>query len=250
MPLRIAVIAEAHYDFRVVSTLFDRAALESKDMPEWIRDDPQQFEVERVFSGINEAEEFTVRKSVKSRSKNFGKGFQNVSKFGTGLGDDLRDTERCVSLAVLADQKLNILLLSRDSDGKSERLESWRKVKEKFQNEISFQIVLASQHCKLEAWILNGFVPNNSKEEQRLKEMRQELGFPPVEQAEKLWAGRGAKKCPKRVLSLLCDKDREREERCWNETDLKILRENGTNTGLSAFLEDVENSCVPMFSMD
>jgi hypothetical protein len=247
MALNIAVIAEAKADFRVVSGLFDRVILSSDKTPAYIKDDPEQIKTERRFSGIQGGEEYTKRCHVKTEHKAFGRGPGLGSRFGTGLEDDLRDTERCVQLAILKGHNIDVLIISRDSDGKEERITSWQQVKIKYIN-TPFKIILAGQHCKLEAWILNGFLPKNESEKALLSELRSDLGFSPVSQAERLTAASaGAKKNPKKVLHSLTNSDMNREESCWSETPLDTLHNNGKKTGLSQYLLDIEDECVLLF---
>ncbi len=248
MALKIAVIAEAHADFRVVSTLFDRVVMATEGTPNYIREDSEQLEAEREFCALEEFDErgFTARSRIKSMHSGFGRG--GGSRFGKGLGNDLRDTEKCVKLAVKIDDPIDVLILSRDTDGVEERQESWRTVQDGFAAEVDFKIILAGQHCKLEAWLLNGFSPSEPAEESRLAELRQELGFSPVTQAERLNArSHGAKKDAKRVLECLTAGDFAREETCYAEASLDTLKTNGAKSGLKAYLEDVEAECVPLF---
>ncbi|MFM6134788.1 MAG: hypothetical protein ACKPCP_11580 [Sphaerospermopsis kisseleviana] len=41
-------------------------------------------------------------------------------------------------------------------------------------------------------------------------------------------------------MEQLTGKDMEREKLCWEETSLEILRARGVNTGLTAYLQEVE----------
>ena len=46
------------------------------------------------------------------------------------------------------------------------------------------------------------------------------------------------------ILEQLTKKDMEREKQCWEDTSLEILRERGVNTGLTDYLQEVEQRLV------
>ncbi|NEP45421.1 MAG: hypothetical protein F6K25_04335 [Okeania sp. SIO2G4] len=43
------------------------------------------------------------------------------------------------------------------------------------------------------------------------------------------------------MLEKLTGGDFERERKCWEETDLEILRNRGLSTGLTDYMSEVEN---------
>lgn len=45
---------------------------------------------------------------------------------------------------------------------------------------------------------------------------------------------------PKVVVEQLTGKDMEREQQCWEDTSLKLLRERGVHTGLTAYIQEIE----------
>jgi len=249
MAALIAVVAEAREDAEVCVGLTRRVVAASLSTPDWIRDDPAQLEVELRFAGLETDTEFTprhcIKASAKARALPNGREIQRLRKFGTPIGDDFADTWKAVALAVDDDRNFAAVIVSRDTDGKLDRWESWKKVKKTFGGKTL--VIVAAQHCMLEAWLLNGFVPCNDAEIGRLREERSDLGFDPVKKAERLTAEpEQAKKSAKRVLTKLTSDDVDRRRMCWEGTDLTILRENGEETGLSEFLVDLENEVVPL----
>ena len=105
----------------------------------------------------------------------------------------------------------------------------------------------ASWHCKLEAWLLNGYSPDSDGEQELYDSERAELGFCPVVKAEQLSAKNDtAKKSAKRVLNRLTNDDAERRKQCWEETSLDTLRSNGANTRLASFLDQIEAELQPL----
>jgi hypothetical protein len=105
--------------------------------------------------------------------------------------------------------------------------------------------VLALPNAKREAWVLNGFDPKTPKERKVLEQLREEIGLDPCEKAHRLNAPtRGTPRDAKRALSKLTDDNREREQACWLETEWKVLRSRGVETGLTQFLADVKEVLV------
>jgi hypothetical protein len=111
------------------------------------------------------------------------------------------------------------------------------------------QVIIGVAHTKLECWILAGFVPQDTAETARLVELRSELGFEPTGNSERLTAKHDQdKRSAKRVLRLLSEDDRSRERECMMQTELSILRQNGIECGLAAYLDEVEAKLVPLFA--
>ena len=111
----------------------------------------------------------------------------------------------------------------------------------------SFKIVLGRPNAKREAWVLAGFDPADDDEIERLRDVRQELGFAPNEHSERLDATDDlARRSAKRVHGLLIGKDHDRERRCWMETDLDVLGRRGAGNGLCDFLGEVKDWIVPL----
>ncbi len=90
-------------------------------------------------------------------------------------------------------------------------------------------------------------------EQARLDAVRKDLGFDPREKAAELNPGRvhtqegkPVKRSTKRILEELTEGKWEREERCWCQTPLDVLRERGVASGLTDFLEEVDACLVPL----
>ncbi len=250
MPTHIAVVAEAREDAEICTGLAKRVIQESATTPDWIRDDPEQLAVEVEFAGLELETAFTPRRRIKAiaeeRALPHKREIQRLRKFGTPIGEDFADTWKVVALAAADDRDFDAVIVSRDTDGHLERWESWKAVKEE-SADADIVVILAAQHCKLEAWLLNGFVADDDSEKGRLDAERANLGFDPVKQAERLSAkSETAKKNAKRVLRELTAHDSERRRMCWEQTDLGVLRENGEATGLAEYLVDVEAELVPL----
>ena len=101
--------------------------------------------------------------------------------------------------------------------------------------------MIGAANPKREAWVLNGFEPETPVEDKSLAELRQDLGFHPCERAERLTAKKDtAKRSARRVLGVLTGASYEREQKCWKETPLVLLKRRGEKTGLHDYLVEVE----------
>ncbi len=153
MPTLIAVVAEAREDAEVCTGLAMRVIQESAATPDWSRDDREQLAVEVEFAGLEPETGFTPRRRIKAiaeeRALPHKRAIQRLRKFGTPIGEDFADTWKVVALAASDDRDFDAVIVSRDSDGSLERWESWRAVKENFE-EAEIVVILAAQHCKLE----------------------------------------------------------------------------------------------------
>jgi hypothetical protein len=50
------------------------------------------------------------------------------------------------------------------------------------------------------------------------------------------------------VVAQLTDGNMEREKLCWEDTDLKVLREIGVHTGLTDYMQEVEQRLIPIIA--
>ena len=106
-----------------------------------------------------------------------------------------------------------------------------------------FQIVCGFPDPEREVWVLAGFDPCNDQEQQRLDDLQKALGFSPVHRASQLRdKARGAPRNIKRVLQELIGDDLEREAQCWTAPPLETLRQRGIDTGLTAFLAELDTA--------
>lgn len=112
---------------------------------------------------------------------------------------------------------------------------------------VPFKIVLGCPDPMREAWVLAGFDPETDDERASLAAERQRLGFCPSEEAKQLTAkDEQATHNPKRVLHELTAGDRDREARCWTAAPLETLRARGQASGLTAFLDEVAATVIPL----
>ncbi|MEG4524604.1 hypothetical protein QUB61_17545 [Microcoleus sp. C2D2] len=100
-----------------------------------------------------------------------------------------------------------------------------------------------------EAWVLNGFIPSDREEKQILKEITTQLTFNPCEESHRLrnsLTEPDRLRNPKVVVEKLTGGRMEREQQCWEETPLEYLREKGVDTGLTAYIKEIEERLIPI----
>jgi hypothetical protein len=120
--------------------------------------------------------------------------------------------------------------------------------------ESSLEIIIGTADRMREAWVLNGFIPSNAnqKEQETLEKIKIKLSFDPCEEAHRLRSNSREEpervRNPKVVLEELTGDDRLREQQCWEETRLELLQQRGSNTGLAAYLKEIEQRLIPIFS--
>ncbi len=141
---------------------------------------------------------------------------------------------------------LDGVMFVRDQDDKPERrngLEQFRK-----QKEVVIPVVVGLAVVERENWVISGFEPIDEPEDSRLADERQKLGFDPRIRSHQLTACKDdqANRSPKRVLRKLSGGAHVREQQCWRETDLEVLKERGTENGLTLFLEEVREKFAPL----
>ena len=140
------------------------------------------------------------------------------------------------------DEPIDAVVLLWDTDEqRRDRPEGVKAARDEARRWAPFQIVCGFPDPEREAWVLAGFDPRDDTERQRLEELHRDLGFSPVYRAVRLRdKDSGALRDIKRVLAILTGDDPDREARCWIDPSLATLRARGADTGLSAFLDELE----------
>ncbi|WP_242045408.1 hypothetical protein [Anabaena catenula] len=142
-------------------------------------------------------------------------------------------------------RQIKAVLFIRDLDNQPERKEGIEQARlEHFNKTPKLEIIIGAADPKREAWVLNGFIPFNQQEEQILEEIKNKLSFDPSLESHRLRAT--SEKEPERIRNVkvvveqLTGNDMEREKQCWEDTNLKHLRERGVDTGLTNYMCEVE----------
>lgn len=240
------VIVEGPEDARTACALADRVVVE--EGPHWL--DSHTRDAMRMWTGLQRDADFTQWTDVKALARERNIRNLGFPKSGQPGGADLAQARKAIILHVLMteEDEAPALLLVRDTDAERQSRRDLEQARRQSENPEWLTVVIGVAHPKREAWVLNGFDPENKDEEEMLADLKQELGCDPRADAHTLIAtSTGAKTNAKRVHGELVDPNSERERRCWEETDLTVLRERGAETGLAAFLEEVEERLLPLF---
>ena len=239
MSQSIAVVYEAEADFRTGTELADRVLVEAID---WL--DADLILHQRQWIGEAGQERLTwkaiPRLALAARVRATGH-FEGESGHA-----DARAGRRAIRYLVEAFPHLAGIVLLRDQDDQPERRLGLEQARSEHHG--LPEVVIGLAIVEREAWVISGFVPQDSTEQTRLDAERQTLGFYPHERSHQLTACKDdtAPRSPKRVLRVLTGGHYDRERHCWNETPLALLQERGTENGLFAFLDEVRTRLAPL----
>jgi hypothetical protein len=243
--IEIAVVVEADADAKIVCALADRFLLE--EGPSWIED--HLLPVLRNWSGLEEGSAFTKWTSIDNLFCQFPR-----LRFRRRASEQKKKpyyatARKAIILAqLLRRQTPDVLILMCDLDSQRERRDGLMQARDEQTHPTT---IIATPNPKREAWVLNGFVCEDEREQAELESIRQEIKFDPCLKAERLRYSSQtsrAKRNPKEILHRLTGGNHEREEKCWTKTSLTILRERGEETMLKDYLDEVGNVLLPLFT--
>ena len=233
----VGVVCEAAKDQRVATALAERVLCHEVD---WI--DPETVGNFCRWRGLDDDHNHLPWTAVEAQARRRRLRAHGRFQERKGVFDEHR-ARLAKRLFMLLDEPPAAILLVRDTDNQAGRPENLKSFRDR--GSANPQIVLALPHTKLECWILAGYEPADADEEARLGTERKHLGFDPRTQAHRLTTqGTKGKRNAKKVLERLAST--EREEACWLETPIETLRERGSNTGLTDYLEEVRERLVPI----
>jgi hypothetical protein len=233
------MVCEARGDHETASILVDAVLLHHI---EWM--EAGSLELHRQWRGSSIADAFLIWKNVREEAEK--KRFKPHGHFNGQPGKPDAHVAR-LALFVLMDasQAPEAVLLIRDSDNDLSRREGLQQAID--DKPWPFRVLIGLAHTKRECWVLNGFAPVNKDEEERLSELKRQLSFDPCKEAERLAElQNGAPRDAKRVLRVLSNGARERENDCLRGP-LEDLKQRGAQTGLTAFIEAVERELVSLW---
>lgn len=202
----IGFACEDAVDHRVVTRIVDRLARREGD---WIDD----LESLRRYVDWNGVEGWAhLHRAAKELATRDRRGVR-AKLHGKGHGPDFQSLRAAILLFDLMDPKPAAVVLVRDRDGKSERLESAREAT--VRAGVSFPAAIASPEPEIEAWIIRGFAPATHEEQERHADERRRLGFDPSAEPHRLSSTSDeSKRDAKTVLSNLTNGDRDRQVEC------------------------------------
>ncbi|BAU11962.1 hypothetical protein LEP3755_24860 [Leptolyngbya sp. NIES-3755] len=245
------VIVESSADARTATKLAERVLAEKGNQFE-----PELFQYLFCWSGLVPGSEHSCWKNINDIVEHFSSEFKFPKiRSHDRLKTDGKSARKVMLLINFLQRKLgrNIqaVILIRDLDGRSDRRDYIEQARSDYQNQQSnLEIIVGVADRMREAWVLNGFQPLDAKEKQMLKEIRHQLNFDPCERAHRLQSNSfeepDRQRNPKVVIDSLTRGDYSREQQCWEETSLELLRARGQETGLTAYLEEIERRLIPV----
>lgn len=243
----VVVIVESRADAETATKLAERILIEKID---WLESENLKYLFK--WSGLEAETEYSCWKDTRDiieRAKEFGlrvPKFLGHSKTGS-LKADGAAALKILNLirGLQKSREIKAVLLIRDLDNQAERRQGIEQARSEHENrQPQIEIIIGTADRMREAWVLNGFIPMNSEENRILEQLKTKLTFDPCDEAHRLrsnaWAEPDRIRNPKVVVERLTGSDSSREQQCWEETDLEILRSRGANTGLTDYLNEVE----------
>ncbi|MEB3342609.1 hypothetical protein [Okeania sp.] len=234
------VIVESKADARTATKLGDRLLLEKVD---WLEE--EQLQDFFQWSGLEENIEYSCWKDIKRIIENSGVKIPKTRGAKGADGAAAKKILKFVScLQKTRQRQIKAVVFIRDLDDQPERKESIEKVRSEYSDR-QFKIVMGMANRNREAWVLNGFIPLDKSEAKILEEIKSELKFDPCEESHRLCSNSKEEtkrmRNPKIVLEKLTRGEFERERKCWEETSLETLQKRGVSTGLTDYMNEVEN---------
>lgn len=263
--VRIAIACEDQAHRSLATFLADRVILdEAARSADWI--DEASLDWYRTYCGRGDTDEHPPHRRFYplSQASRDAEGLAGQRVGGRPIrihghinGKPLRPEasfwRRVFMLFAVAGQPPDALIVAHDTDGDLDRIED---LEQALELSWSFPIIVATPHQDAEAWFMAGLAPMSEAEKRRLQELRDELGFHPHEQPERLTAHpNDARTDAKRVLRVVMfDEDESRPpsleelpELCSRTlTDLALLERRGEACRLNAFLRTLRAVLVPL----
>jgi hypothetical protein len=250
--IEVVVIVESKADAITATKLAERVLLEKID---WL-EETENLQYLFKWSGLDAGTEYsswTDILDITNRAKERGISISNFLGQGN-KGASRTDGAAALKILTLSrnlnhkeNRKIAAILFIRDLDNQPERKQRIKQVRDD-QSQLEIEIVIGVADKMREAWVLNGFVPLDDAEKRLLSQIKTKLSFDPCEKAHRLRDEPGESRNLKLVVKQLTDGDMFREQQCWEETDLEILRSRGTKTGLTDYLAEIEQRLIPIIN--
>ncbi|MDG2991110.1 hypothetical protein L3556_09250 [Candidatus Synechococcus calcipolaris G9] len=253
--LDFVVVVESSADAQTATKLAERVFVERVD---WL--EPEYLQGLFRWGGLEEGSEYSCWRDIRNIMQRAKESGLPIPKFlGHGRSGALKadgaatmkilNLIRCLQLKNI--RKVRAVLLIRDLDNQPERREGIEQARaEHIEQQPKLEIIIGAADPMREAWVLNGFTPASRKEVRALENIKNQLNFDPCEDSHRLrsnsWEEPERIRNPKIVLEELTKRNKLREQSCWEETSLELLQQRGTNTGLTAYLWEIEQRLIPV----
>jgi len=243
------VIVESGADARTATKLAERVLVERVD---WLDEDNLQYCFR--WSGLQNGTQHSCWSDIgkiideaKEQLRFKPPRFLGHDRKGEPLKADGAISVKVLNLVrfLQRTRQLKAVLFIRDLDNQPERRQGLEQARlEQVNRQPLLEIIIGTANPKREAWVLNGFVPLNPQEKKILAEIKTRLTFDPCTESHRLRST--SRKEPDRmrnakvIVEQLTDGDMRREQQCWEDTDLEVLRERSIHTGLLDYICEVE----------
>jgi hypothetical protein len=237
--LSLAVVCEAPADQRTGCDLADRVFCAEVT---WLETDLLQHC--RQWRGVDAAAPCVFWRDLPTIAR--AKGIRAHGHFEGEPGkSDAAAGRRALRVLMSADVPPDAVVMLRDEDRDGKRRQGLDQARHEAR--IGVPVAIGVADTMRECWVLAGFEPRNDAEQRRLDSLRRELGFDLREKSHLLKSRqREDKRCPKGALSALTEGDFGREEACWRDTDLVVLKRRGEANGLRKYLTEVQERLAPL----
>jgi hypothetical protein len=177
------VVAEARADATMLGTLADKVLVEAHPWAAGILDDL------RRYVGLDDARPHTTWGALKDLAQAHRLRVQG--RFGAGHGGAARlELRRIHTLWARGHLRTDAVLVHRDTDEHLERSTQAREERDVIEAQSpDLPLCLAHPHPEMEAWRLVIAGARTAEEQARHGALRQELGFDPIREPERLGAG-------------------------------------------------------------
>ncbi len=247
----VVVIVESRADAEIATKLAERIVVDKVD---WL--DHEQ--IQCWWSGLKTTTKYSCWKDINSIIEHFRESGMHIPKFRSHRKNDPIKADGAASIKVLnlirllqKNRQIKAVLFIRDLDNQPERRKGIEQARsEHINQEPKLEIIIGVADRMREAWVLNGFIPLNEEEKQSLASIKKQLNFDPCVESHRLrsnsWEGSERVRNPKVVLEELTGGNWLREQQCWEDIDLERLQQRGSNTGLTAYLQEIEQRLIPI----
>ncbi|MBE9187993.1 hypothetical protein IQ270_25960 [Microcoleus sp. LEGE 07076] len=249
--IEFVVIVESSADARTATKLADRILVQKID---WL--EPEMLQHLYQWSGLEAETDNSCWKNIDDITKRLADKFKFPTIRSNGkFKSDGQSANKIIKLISFIQYKqkreIKAVIFMRDLDNQPERKKHIDQVRsEHINQQPKLAIIIGTANKMREAWVLNGFIPFNREEEQLLQEITTQLTFNPCNESHKLRSNSLTEpdrmRNPKAVVEKLTGGQMEREQQCWEETNLEHLREKGVQTGLTAYINEIEERLIPI----